>query len=167
MLIAARHRKPIMAFYDFVRVADDVADHPTLPPADKLKLLDSLEATLLGKNDAEPQGVALRDELAERGLSPQHAQDLLNAFRMDVTKLRYRDWDDLMNYCRYSAMPVGRFVLDVHGEDRVDLARQRRAVRRAADHQSCCRIAPPTTAISTASICRSICWRAAARASKT
>jgi phytoene/squalene synthetase len=37
---------------------------------------------------------------------------------MDVTKLRYRDWDDLMNYCAYSAMPVGRFVLDVHGEDR-------------------------------------------------
>jgi phytoene/squalene synthetase len=37
---------------------------------------------------------------------------------MDVTKLRYRDWDDLMNYCTYSAMPVGRFVLDVHGEDR-------------------------------------------------
>jgi len=118
MLIAARYRKPILAFYDFVRVADDVADHPTLSPADKLTLLDSLEATLLGKNDAEPQGVALREQLAERGLSPQHAQDLLNAFRMDVTKLRYDDFDDLMNYCRYSAMPVGRFVLDVHGEDR-------------------------------------------------
>ena len=37
---------------------------------------------------------------------------------MDVTKLRYRDWDDLINYCSYSAMPVGRFVLDVHGESR-------------------------------------------------
>jgi squalene synthase HpnD/squalene synthase HpnC len=117
-LIAARYRKPIMAFYDFVRVADDVADHPTLPPAKKLKLLDSLEATLLGQSDAEPQGVALRNEIKARGLSPQHAQDLLNAFRMDVTKLRYDDFDDLMNYCRYSAMPVGRFVLDVHGEDR-------------------------------------------------
>ncbi len=118
MLIAARHRKPIMAFYDFVRVADDVADHPTLPAADKLRLLDSLEATLLGQSDAEPQGVALRAALAARNLSPQHARDLLNAFRMDVTKLRYRDFDELMNYCRYSAMPVGRFVLDVHGEDR-------------------------------------------------
>ena len=51
MLIAARHRKPIMAFYDFVRVADDVADHPTLSQADKLTLLDSLEATLLGKSE--------------------------------------------------------------------------------------------------------------------
>ncbi len=118
LLIAARHRKPIRAFYDFVRTADDVADHPSLPPADKLKLLDSLEATLLGKSDAEPEGVALREVLAERRLDPQHAQDLLNAFRMDVSKLRYRDWGELMNYCRYSAMPVGRFVLDVHGEDR-------------------------------------------------
>jgi phytoene/squalene synthetase len=49
---------------------------------------------------------------------PRHAQDLLTAFRMDVTKLRYRDWDDLIGYCTYSAMPVGRFVLDVHGESR-------------------------------------------------
>jgi phytoene/squalene synthetase len=56
--------------------------------------------------------------LRERQLSPRDAQDLLTAFRMDVTKLRYRDWDDLINYCTYSAMPVGRFVLDVHGEDR-------------------------------------------------
>ena len=63
-------------------------------------------------------GVALRAQLAARQLSPRHAQDLLTAFRMDVTKLRYRDWDDLIGYCTYSAMPVGRFVLDVHGESR-------------------------------------------------
>ena len=117
-LIAARHRPPILAFYNFVRVADDVADHATLPQAEKLKLLDSLEATLLGQSDAEPEGVALRAEIKQRGLDPQHARDLLTAFRMDVIKRRYRDWDDLINYCRYSAMPVGRFVLDVHGEAR-------------------------------------------------
>ena len=63
--------------------------------------------------------IALRAQLAARHLSPRHAQDLLTAFRMDVTKLRYRDWDDLIGYCTYSAMPVGRFVLDVHGESRV------------------------------------------------
>jgi len=60
----------------------------------------------------------LRAVLAERKLSPKHAQDLLAAFRLDVTKLRYRDWDDLIGYCSLSAMPVGRFVLDVHGESR-------------------------------------------------
>jgi len=117
-LIQARHRKPIMAFYNFVRTADDIADHPTLPQGDKLALLDSLEATLLGQSDAEPEGIALRTVLTERSLEPQHARDLLTAFRLDVTKQRYRDWDDLINYCRYSAMPVGRFVLDVHGEAR-------------------------------------------------
>ncbi len=117
-LISPRYRAPILAFYNFVRTADDIADHAKLPPADKLQFLDRLEASLLGKNDDEPAGVALRAQLAERALSPRHAQDLLTAFRMDVTKLRYRDWDDLIGYCSYSAMPVGRYVLDVHGESR-------------------------------------------------
>ena len=117
-LIARRHRAPILAFYDFVRTADDVADHPTLPPDEKLALLDALEADLDGKGDTNPEAVALRRALAERGLTSRHAKDLLAAFRLDVTKLRYRDWDDLMSYCALSAMPVGRFVLDVHGEDR-------------------------------------------------
>ena len=117
-LIAPRHRAPILAFYGFVRAADDVADHPTLAAPDKLALIDRLEATLLGRDDAESAGVRLRAALAERGLSPRHAQDLLTAFRLDVTKRRYRDWEDLLGYCAYSAMPVGRFVLDVHGEDR-------------------------------------------------
>jgi hydroxysqualene synthase len=118
-LIHPRHRGPILAFYEFVRTADDIADHSALAPAEKLALLDRLEATLLGKGDDDAVGVALRSQLAARQLSPRHAQDLLTAFRMDVTKLRYRDWDDLIGYCTYSAMPVGRFVLDVHGESRV------------------------------------------------
>jgi squalene synthase HpnC len=117
-LIHPRHRGIILAFYEFVRVADDIADHTTLGPQQKLDLLDRLEAGLMGRHDDVPEAVALRRDLSERKLPPRHAQDLLTAFRMDVTKLRYRDWDDLMNYCSYSAMPVGRFVLDVHGEDR-------------------------------------------------
>jgi squalene synthase HpnC len=117
-LIHPRHRAPILAFYEFVRTADDIADHATLAPPEKLTLMARLEATLLGKSDEDSVGVALRAQLAARQLSPRHAQDLLTAFRMDVTKLRYRDWDDLIGYCTYSAMPVGRFVLDVHGESR-------------------------------------------------
>ncbi len=123
-LIHPRHRGAILAFYEFVRVADDIADHASLGEREKLDFLDRLEAGLLGQSDEQPEAVALRTVLRERNLSPRHAQDLLTAFRMDVTKLRYRDWDDLMGYCSYSAMPVGRFVLDVHGEDRVDLAGQ-------------------------------------------
>ena len=117
-LIHPRYRPVILAFYEFVRTADDIADHATLAPAEKLALLDRLEATLLEKDDGEAVGVALRSQLAVHRLAPRHALDLLTAFRMDVTKLRYRDWADLIGYCRYSAMPVGRFVLDVHGESR-------------------------------------------------
>ena len=117
-LIHPRHRAPILAFYEFVRTADDIADHSSLEPQEKLALLDRLEATLLGRSGDDPVAAVLRSELAARQLSPRHAQDLLSAFRMDVTKLRYRDWDDLIGYCTYSAMPVGRFVLDVHGETR-------------------------------------------------
>jgi squalene synthase HpnC len=117
-LIHPRHRGAILAFYEFVRIADDIADHASLPEREKLELLDQFEAGLLGHDETMPEAVRLREALQERSLSPRHAQDLLTAFRMDVTKLRYRDWADLMNYCSYSAMPVGRFVLDVHGEDR-------------------------------------------------
>jgi squalene synthase HpnC len=115
-LIHPRHRGLILAFYQFVRTADDIADHATLAADEKLAMLDQLEADLDGRTHRNPEGVALRTALATRGMSARHAKDLLTAFRLDVTKLRYRDWDDLINYCSYSAMPVGRFVCDVHGE---------------------------------------------------
>ncbi len=116
-LIHPRHRPIILAFYNFVRTADDIADHPTLGESEKLELLDRLQTGLLG-GDGDAEAVALHDALATRKLSPLHALDLLTAFRLDVTKRRYEDWDDLIGYCTYSAMPVGRFVLDVHGESR-------------------------------------------------
>jgi hydroxysqualene synthase len=116
ILIKAKHRAPILAFYEFVRTADDIADHPTLAPGEKLAHLDRLEAGLVGRIEGDPVAQRLRASLRDRQLTTRHAQDLLSAFRMDVTKLRYRTFDELMEYCRYSAMPVGRFVLDVHGE---------------------------------------------------
>jgi len=118
ILIAKQHRPAILAFYRFARAADDVADHPTAAPADKLALLEKMRASLTGEADTSPEGVALRRVLAERRLTNQHGLDLLEAFRRDVTKSRTANWDELLDYCRYSAMPVGRFVLDVHGESR-------------------------------------------------
>ena len=53
---------------------------------------------------------------AATGVTPRHAQDLLAAFKRDATKLRYRDWQDLLGYCALSASPVGRYLLDLHGE---------------------------------------------------
>ena len=117
-LIAPRLRAPILSFYLFARAADDIADHPALSKRDKFARLDSLEQSLLGKSDKAKAALPLRSVLTDRGLGPTHPLDLLTAFRADVSKHRYENWDELMLYCRYSAMPVGRFVLDLHGEDR-------------------------------------------------
>ena len=117
-LVAPQHRSAILAFYRFARTADDVSDNPDAPPHEKLAHLAIMRATLAGDRDDNPEALALRKVQEARGLTAQHGLDLLEAFRRDVTKLRYADWADLMDYCRYSAAPVGRFVLDVHGESR-------------------------------------------------
>ena len=116
VLIAPKQRATVMAFYGFARAADDIADSPTLSAEEKIRRLDLFEATLLGRSDAATSALPLRKALAETGLTPRHALDLLVAFRMDATKLRYADFDELLHYCRYSAAPVGRFVLAAHGE---------------------------------------------------
>jgi squalene synthase HpnC len=117
-LIAAKHRAVVLAFYRVARLSDDVADHPGLTPTEKLRRLDAVEASLTGAAEGVPAVTALRRVLTERGLTDRHMLDLLTAFRRDAVKTRYADWGELMDYCRYSAAPVGRFVLDVHGEAR-------------------------------------------------
>jgi squalene synthase HpnC len=116
-LVRAEHRPLIMAFYDFARQADDVADAPDLAPEEKLRRLNHMEAVLTGQGVGDLNAQTLRAALKARGLSARHPRDLLIAFRADATKQTYADWWELMNYCAYSANPVGRFVLDVHGED--------------------------------------------------
>jgi squalene synthase HpnC len=115
-LIRPRHRAVILAFYEFVRTADDIADHPSLAAGEKHLRLDGLEASLLGMGEGDLAGMTLCSMLARHNLTPRHARDLLSAFRQDVDKRRYANWDELIDYCERSAMPVGRFVLDVHGE---------------------------------------------------
>lgn len=116
-ILKREHRAPIMAFYRFARAADDIADHPTAPANDKLGRLRAMRRGLSG-DGSDPHALALHRVMAERSLDPSHANDLLDAFEQDVTVRRYADWDSLIAYCRVSAMPVGRYVLDVHGEDR-------------------------------------------------
>ncbi len=117
-LVRAELRPAILAFYRFARAADDVADHPTASVEEKLAELARMQAGLRGEPGANEEGEALRRVLQARDLDDRHPLDLLEAFRRDVTKRRYADWNELMDYCRYSASPVGRFVLDVHGEAR-------------------------------------------------
>jgi squalene synthase HpnC len=115
-LVRPELRPPILAFYRFARAADDVADHARAAPEEKLEQLARMEAGLRGQAGANPEGESLHAILQSHGLTDRHAFDLLEAFRRDVTKRRYADWAELMDYCRYSAAPVGRFVLDVHDE---------------------------------------------------
>jgi len=122
-LIRKDLRRHVLTFYLFARAADDIADNPALAPADKLRRLDRMGEILDGApGDDAPSALAMRVSLAETGVTPEHCHDVLRAFRLDATKLRYADWDDLMGYCRYSASPVGRQLLDLHGENRAVFA---------------------------------------------
>jgi squalene synthase HpnC len=120
-LLLARARRPqVMAFYAFVRLADDIADDPGLEAAAKLRHLDALEAALLagdGVEDWRAPAATLRRSLDRAGVADRFARDLLAAFRQDALNQPCRTWDDLIDYCRFSAMPVGRFLMALHGED--------------------------------------------------
>jgi squalene synthase HpnC len=118
-LLPAALRPHVAAFYAFVRAADDIGDNPALAPDDKIARLDAFAHALTGPAEAAAgllKAQALRASLAATGVTPQHALDLLAAFKRDATKLRYRDWQDLLGYCALSASPVGRYLLDLHGE---------------------------------------------------
>jgi farnesyl-diphosphate farnesyltransferase len=118
-LIRRDLRAHVHAFYRFARNADDIADNPALAAEDKLRRLDRMAAILDGAPGSDsPAASAMRASLAATGVTAEHCHDVLHAFRLDAVKLRYRDWDDLMGYCRYSAAPVGRQLLDLHGESR-------------------------------------------------
>ncbi len=119
LLIRPSLRRHVHAFYRFARNADDIADNPALPAADKIRRLDRMAAVLDGASgDDAPAAAAMHESLGATGITAQHCHEVLHAFRQDAAKLRYRDWDELMEYCRYSASPVGRQLLDLHGESR-------------------------------------------------
>jgi squalene synthase HpnD/squalene synthase HpnC len=118
-LLPAELRPHVALFYRVVRAADDIADSPDLTPGEKLAGLDAFDAALRGETpvaEACAEAARLGERLAGIGVSVDHARNLLGAFRQDATKLRYDDWEDLLGYCRLSADPVGRFLLDLHGE---------------------------------------------------
>ena len=136
-LIRRDLRPHVHAFYRFARNADDIADNPALTADEKIARLDRMAAILDGASgDDSPAASAMRESLLETGTTAQHCHDVLHAFRLDAVKLRYRDWDDLMGYCRYSASPVGRQLLDLHGESRDHLAGFRCPLLGAAGAQS-------------------------------
>ncbi len=121
ILLPAALRPHVAAFYAFARAADDIADNPALDPGDKISRLNRMgEAVEGGQADDGVLAKAHRmhESLAATGVPARHCLDLLDAFRQDAVKRRYEDWDDLMSYCSRSAAPVGRYLMDLHGEDR-------------------------------------------------
>ena len=120
ILMPRRLRKPVAAIYHFARAADDIADEGDLPSAARLKQLDEFRAelALIANNEAPltPLFQNLAAEVHQHALPIQPFYDLLDAFSQDVVKQRYADFDELLDYCRRSANPVGNLLLHLYGE---------------------------------------------------
>ncbi|MEZ5320314.1 MAG: squalene synthase HpnC [Vicinamibacterales bacterium] len=130
-LMPARARPHIAAVYAFARLADDFADEGTRTPEARFALLDDWQARLHAAargatvddgSDAAAIFLALQQTMRERDLEASLFEDLLSAFRQDVTVTRYATWADLLDYSRRSADPVGRLVLRICGyrDDHLD-----------------------------------------------
>ncbi len=129
-LIRAALRPHVHAYYGFARAIDDIADNAVLPPPAKIARLDAMEAAVLGRppaaSGATPAELGhahrLHASLAVTGIDPSTATDLIVAFRRDAAQPRTESWEELAWYCRYSANPVGRYLLALHGEGAGSLA---------------------------------------------
>lgn len=120
-LISKTLRPHVHAYYAYARVIDDIADCETLTPDEKLARLNAMEDVLLGKREAimRPDSMSaavLRASLTRTGVPFETATDLIIAFRDDSRGVEYKTWDDLLHYCKYSANPVGRFLIHLHRE---------------------------------------------------
>lgn len=120
-LISKEHRPTVAAYYAFARAIDDIADDPKARPKDKiarLEAMDDVVATGKGRDNRQlHKAHAVREHLLAADVNLAHARDLIVAFRQDCEKNRYRTWAELIGYCNNSASPVGRFLLELHGED--------------------------------------------------
>jgi len=118
-LFVPRARRPyVYALYAFARAADDFADEPIYEGVRREKL-DHWEARVEAAYRGEAEGpifVALRETVRRLGIPKELLLDLLSAFRQDTEKTRYASWEELLEYCRRSANPVGRLVLLVFEE---------------------------------------------------
>jgi hydroxysqualene synthase len=118
LLLPKRLRRPVSVIYAFARTADDFADEGKLKQSDRLQKLAEFSEALRQIRDVHYQGtdpifIALADVISQYRLSVGLFEDLLRAFKQDVVKARYQDFDEVMDYCRYSANPVGRLLLQL------------------------------------------------------
>lgn len=120
ILMPRRLRKPVAAIYHFARAADDIADEGELSDDERLQRLDEFRDELNhianGETPLLPLFQHLAGEIAEHALPMQPLHDLLDAFSQDVMKKRYANYDELLDYCRRSANPVGNLLLHLYEE---------------------------------------------------
>jgi squalene synthase HpnC len=151
LLLPAHMRPAIAAIYAFARRADDFADEPGPSAAERIALLDGWQRRLHAPAPAVSAGddvddvddratpqrrdagddlifVALHDAIHRHSLPTELFDDLLSAFRQDVSTSRYATWSDVLDYCRRSANPVGRLVLRVAGYAERDMDERSDAV---------------------------------------
>ena len=121
-LLPKRLRPHVMTYYAFARAIDDIADNPDALPQDKIAGLNAMDDALLGRNknpdETVAKATALRASMLETNVDLAHGSDLVSAFRQDAVQNRYNTWDDLIDYCMRSASPVGRYLLELHGENK-------------------------------------------------
>ena len=118
-LLSEKIRSQILIFYKFARAADDIADSPNLSSKEKIKRLNLFGKGIKNKKTNISKAKNLRKVCKKNKIKINHALNLLKAFKQDAVKKRYKNWKELINYCKYSAVPVGRFVIDLHKENKV------------------------------------------------
>ncbi len=118
IILPRRLRIPIAHIYRFARVADDIADEGDNTPEQRLKALKQLREELARIRDHKPAHTemmqALQQQIERHDLSVSLLEDLLDAFSQDVTQQRYENFAELMQYCRKSANPIGRLLLQLN-----------------------------------------------------
>jgi squalene synthase HpnC len=118
-LLPRRLRPAVAAIYWFARTADDFADEGDVPAAERLARLDAYRADLgriaAGRPADAPVLARLAPVIAAHALPLQPFHDLLDAFTQDVVKQRYASFDEVLDYCRRSANPVGLLMLHLFG----------------------------------------------------
>lgn len=121
LLVSRKLRPHVKIYYDYARVIDDIADSESLTAQEKINRLNGMEVILRDNVPAPDRSDVmtarfLRNSLIETEVPFETATDLLIAFRQDARKNRYANWEELLDYCRYSANPVGRYLLALHHE---------------------------------------------------
>ncbi|MBI4936900.1 MAG: squalene synthase HpnC [Nitrosomonadales bacterium] len=120
ILLPRRLRRPVETIYHFARQADDFADEGDIPDEERLAKLDGFRSELDRVASGEPPLTPLFRDVAGivawHQLPLQLFHDLLDAFSQDVTKKRYANFDEVLDYCRRSANPVGRLLLHLYEE---------------------------------------------------